>query len=116
MQLAIYCDSVFYDVTTQERSPLPDNLRTDWGLLVHLPAGTATCTLLWSDLEVGRTGARIVRDVRAWRKRDDFVGDVRLPVRPTRSPCSTRPSTTWSTEHSKIDGRSPRPTTTGAER
>ena len=79
VQLAIYCDSVFYDVVTQERSPLPDNLRTDWGLLVHLPAGTATCTFLWTDLEIGRQGARLVREVRAWRKRDDFTVPFTFP-------------------------------------
>ena len=79
VQLAIYCDSVFYDVTTQERSPMPDNLRTDWGLLVHMPAGTATCTFLWCDLEVGREGASIVRAVRNWRSRDDFTRPFRFP-------------------------------------
>ena len=79
VQLAIYVDSVFYDVTTQERSPLPADLRTDWGLLVHLPAGTTTCTFLWADLEIGRTGARIVREVREWRKRDDFAAPFTFP-------------------------------------
>ena len=52
--------------------PFPDGLHTGWGILVHLPAGTATATLLWVDLEVGRVGARLVQGVRAWRKRDDF--------------------------------------------
>jgi hypothetical protein len=79
VQLAIYVDSVFYDVNTQERSPLPDNLRTDWGVLVHLPAGSTTCTFLWVDLEVGRQGARIVREVREWRKRDDFAAPFTFP-------------------------------------
>ena len=79
VQLAIYCDSVFYDITTDERTPMPDTLRTDWGLLVHLPAGHATCTLLWCDLQVGREGAKIVRDVRSWRKRDDFAYNFDFP-------------------------------------
>jgi hypothetical protein len=80
VQLAIYVDSCFYDVATQERSPLPDNLRDDWGLLIHLPAGTATCTLLWCDLQVGRIGAKLVREVRAWRKRDDFTAAFTFPA------------------------------------
>jgi hypothetical protein len=100
VQLAIYCDSVFYDVNAQERSPLPDNLRTDWGLLVHLPAGTATCTLLWTDLEVGRTGARIVREVRAWRKRDDFTGPF---VFPTSDEIAVLDSTLHDLEHGIVE-------------
>jgi hypothetical protein len=80
IQMAIYCDSVFYDVTTDERSPMPPGLRTDWGLIVSMPAGTGKCELLWCDLEVGRSGAAIVERVRAWRKRKDFVIDFRFPV------------------------------------
>lgn len=80
IQLAIYCDSVFYDVATDERSPLPDGLRTDWGLLVRMPAGTATVRLEWADLNVGREGAAIVRQVRSWRKRSDFIGPLTWPV------------------------------------
>jgi hypothetical protein len=79
IQLALYTDSVFYDVETNERSPLPTNLRTDLALLVHMPAGTGSCTLHWIDLQVGREGCRIVRDVRAWRKRDDFTIDYTPP-------------------------------------
>ena len=80
IQLAIYADGCFYDVDTDERSPLPDGMRLDWGLLVHLPAGQATCTFHWVDLEVGRLGARIVQQVRKWRKRDDFLAEFAFPV------------------------------------
>jgi len=79
IQMAIYCDSCLYDVTTNERSPLPDGLRTDWGLIVHMPVGQATCELLWCDLELGRLGASIVQAVRAWRKRDDFLVEFQPP-------------------------------------
>jgi hypothetical protein len=79
IQLALYCDSVFYNVDTNERTPLPDNLRTDVALLVHMPAGTGRCTFHWVDLEVGRAGARLVRGVRRWRKRDDFVQPFVFP-------------------------------------
>lgn len=104
VQVAIYVDSVFYDVNTQERSPLPDGLRTDWGLLVHLPAGTATCSLLWLDLEVGRTGARIVRDVRAWRKRQDFAAPFTFP---TSDEVAVLDSTLHDLEHNVIDFMEP---------
>lgn len=79
IQLALYCDAMFYDVETNERTPLPDNLRTDVALLVHMPAGTGTCEFHWIDLEVGREGARIVRDVRRWRKRSDFIQPFKFP-------------------------------------
>lgn len=79
VQLAIYCDSVFYDVNTDVRSPLPDGLRTDWALLVHLPAGQESCELHWCDLQVGREGAEIVQQVRAWRKRKDYAGSFVFP-------------------------------------
>jgi hypothetical protein len=79
IQLAIYADGCFYDVATDERSPLPDQLHTGWGLLVHLPAGRAKCTLWWTDLQVGRVGADLVGRVRAWRKRDDFSAPFIYP-------------------------------------
>jgi len=79
IQLALYCDAVFYDVATNVRSPLPDNMRTDVALLVHMPAGQINCEFHWIDLQVGREGAEIVRRVRAWRKRDDFTQPFRYP-------------------------------------
>ena len=79
IQLALYVDSVFYDVETNERSPLPPELRTDVGLLVHMPAGTGSCSFHWADLQVGREGCRIVRDVRSWRRRSDFLIDFTPP-------------------------------------
>ena len=79
VQLAIYADGMFYDVETDERTPMPEGLRMDWGLLVHLPAGSARCELLWCDLRVGRIGAALVRDVRAWRKRIDFCQTFTMP-------------------------------------
>ena len=79
IQLAIYADGCFYDVETDERSPLPEGLRTDYGLIVHLPVGQARCELLWTDLEVGRHGADLVQQVRQWRKRDDFAYEFTFP-------------------------------------
>jgi hypothetical protein len=79
IQLALYCDSVFYDIATNVRSPMPHNLRTDIALLVHMPAGQVNCELHWIDLQVGREGAEIVKRVRAWRKRDDFTQPFRYP-------------------------------------
>ena len=80
IQLAIYADGCFYDVVTDERRPFENGFRTDWGLIVHLPVGQAKCQLLWTDLEVGRIGAKLVRQVRTWRKRDDFAYEFTYPV------------------------------------
>jgi hypothetical protein len=79
IQLALYIDAMFYDVETNVRSPLPATLRTDIALLVHMPAGTASCSFHWLDMQVGREGAAIVRDVRRWRKRDDFTVPFQFP-------------------------------------
>jgi hypothetical protein len=80
IQLAIYSDGVPYDVERNVRLEPIDNLRNDWGVLVHMPAGSGECSLWWTDLTVGRLGARIVREVREWRKRNDFVAEYRYPV------------------------------------
>lgn len=80
IQIAIYADGCFYDVVTDERSPFPDGMRLDWGLLVHLPVGEARCDLHWADLQTGRIGAALVRDVRRWRKREDYTFPFLYPT------------------------------------
>jgi hypothetical protein len=79
IQMAIYCDGCFYDVDTDVRTEFPPTLHTGWGILAHLPAGQGKCELLWADLSVGREGARIVRDVRRWRKRTDYAAPFMMP-------------------------------------
>jgi hypothetical protein len=79
IQVAVYADGCFYDVVTNDRSPLPDNLHTGYGLLVHLPVGSERCDLHWLDLSVGRIGAALVKQVRAWRKRNDFAAPFVYP-------------------------------------
>ncbi|MYT31764.1 hypothetical protein GTY73_23775 [Streptomyces sp. SID8354] len=39
----------------------------DWGVVIHLPAGEATCTLYWADLRLGWAAARLAGEVRAMR-------------------------------------------------
>ncbi len=65
-QLAVYARSHLYDVTTHERSEHGADLKR--GIIIHLPAGTATCTLHWVDLEAGWQGVITARDVRERRK------------------------------------------------
>lgn len=82
-QLAVYARSSLYDVETGERSVHGAEL--DKGIVIHLPAGTGTCTLYWIDLLTGWEAvkaARSVRDLRAMSKGQVMTkfGDVVEPV------------------------------------
>lgn len=71
MQMAVYANSVLYDVQTGERSPLKvDSTRA---LVIHLPAGSGTCELVWVDLEAGWEAVECARKVHSWRKRKDLA-------------------------------------------
>jgi hypothetical protein len=65
-QLAMYARSEVYDIATGERTMHGAEL--DKGLVIHLPAGTGTCTVWWIDLLAGWEIARTCRDVRERRK------------------------------------------------
>jgi hypothetical protein len=65
-QLAMYARSEVYDIKTGERSIHRAEL--DKGLVIHLPAGTGQCEVVWIDLLAGWEIARTCRDVRDRRK------------------------------------------------
>lgn len=73
VQLAVYAGGEVYDPETDQRTPLPERLNTDVGLLVHIPAGQAKTDLYLVDLIAGRQAARVAAWVRDWRKRDDLL-------------------------------------------
>lgn len=82
-QLALYAGAKRYDLTTHERSDLGVIKTT--ALLIHLPAGKATCHVYAVDLVTGRVGNRISGEVRAWRssskgKAIDFTVDLAAPA------------------------------------
>jgi hypothetical protein len=71
MQLATYAESTLYDIATDERRPTPA-IDQEYGLVIHLPAGTAKVTFLLVDLRMGAHGldlAERVRTARNWGKR-----------------------------------------------
>ena len=68
MQLAVYSRGVFYDHTTGDRSPLPE-VNQDWGLIIHLPAGSAQCTVYWIDLAAGWEAVLVAAQVRRLRRK-----------------------------------------------
>jgi hypothetical protein len=79
MQLAVYSRGLLYDHTTGTRTPLPD-VNQDWGLIIHLPAGTAQCTLHWVDLALGWEAVQVARQVRALRARRKLLIPVAQSV------------------------------------
>ncbi|GGU41353.1 hypothetical protein GCM10010211_00390 [Streptomyces albospinus] len=90
-QLAVYSRGEFYDhtrfpVDTSNRkaltawkkasvpakeavtayAPLPE-VSQQWGIIIHLPAGSGECTLYWVNLEIGWRAAKLSRDIRQMR-------------------------------------------------
>lgn len=65
-QLAVYARSRPYDVATGERLD-PHGAELDRGIVIHLPAGSGTCSLFWVDLLEGWELVRLARDLRTKR-------------------------------------------------
>lgn len=65
-QLAMYARSEVYDIKTGARSM--HEAEFDKGLVIHLPAGSGECEVLWIDLLAGWEIARTCRDVRDRRQ------------------------------------------------
>ncbi|WP_257002100.1 hypothetical protein [Streptomyces sp. WZ.A104] len=54
------------DLAATAYSPMPA-VSQEWGIIIHLPAGEARCTLYWADLRVGWETARLALDIRRAR-------------------------------------------------
>jgi len=78
VQLATYATSALYDIDKGTRTPVGD-VDTSVGLLVHLPAGKAVCTIYEVDLVAGMELARLAGTVRAAQKRKDLLHVV-VPI------------------------------------
>lgn len=73
MQLATYANAEDYDHTLGTRTPVPVT-RRDWGVVIHLPAGTGRAELVFVDLAAGwDTVSTVVPHVHSWRKRKDLA-------------------------------------------
>lgn len=66
VQLACYANGTIYDVATGKRTPF--DVDTETGVVIHLPAGTGTCTLHDVDLFAGWDAALQSVKVRDLRK------------------------------------------------
>lgn len=60
-QLAGYGKGMRYDQETNTRTPLHDNMNTDWGVLVHYPLAVknAAVKFYWVDLNLGMRAAKL---------------------------------------------------------
>lgn len=76
MQLGTYANSLDYDHTIGTRTPLVGNPSKEWGVIVHLPAGSGAARLVWADLASGwAVASTLARGVHEWRKRKDLAHD-----------------------------------------
>ena len=71
MQLSIYSRSRLYFQDGRRREV--HGLRTDWGLIMHLPAGEANLTIYWADLNAGWDAVLLAREVRKVRSTKALV-------------------------------------------
>ena len=72
VQLACYANAAtIYDPTTCKHRPMPD-VDKETGLVIHLPAGKAECTLHFVDIKAGWEAAHHAQWVKQWRKRRDL--------------------------------------------
>lgn len=72
-QLAAYVDSVPYDVINDERGQWEFEPIKDWGLIIHADSAGTTVDVYWVDIQAGRLGLELARQVKAWRRRDDLL-------------------------------------------
>lgn len=77
VQLAVYANSTPYDIDKHHRYKWATTPCPHRGLLIHLPAGQATCDLYWIDIEAGWDAAiNLVPAVKKWRSRKDILERV----------------------------------------
>lgn len=67
IQLAIYAHSTPYDVQTGQRGA-PLDVSLDRAIIMHLPAGSNTCTAYWVDIRRGWESLQLALAVTDWRK------------------------------------------------
>lgn len=101
MQLAMYSRSRTYDHTSGARGDHEADMTR--GLIIHLPAGEATCSLHWVDLEAGWHAVNVAKEVRA--RRALKFGDLTEPFDGT-APADTIRSAREGEAREKADAES----------
>lgn len=78
MQLAVYSRGLRYDHNTATRTPLPGDTSQERAIIIHLPAGTGTCSLHWVDIDAGWYAVNeLAAPVRAWRQRKNLSEPIK---------------------------------------
>ena len=78
MQLAIYSRGQRYDPATGNRTPL-GNVNQRNGIIIHLPAEEASCTLYWVNIDAGWQAVERALWVRNWRNTKGLTQQMRTP-------------------------------------
>lgn len=86
MQLAVYAHSVIYYPATGERRPYEFELNTEWGIIIHLPAGQANGSLHYVNIADGWKAVQTAGEVRLWRAKKDWYQAIPTPRPPTTDP------------------------------
>ena len=68
MQLSIYSRSELNVKGTHLRAEM-ENVNQEWGIIMHLPAGSGKCDLYWADLTLGWEAVGVAYAVHDMRKR-----------------------------------------------
>jgi hypothetical protein len=77
VQLGVYSRSLLYDVTTGQRSPMPERVSQDRGVIIHLPAGEGRCSVHWIDLVKGWEAAKVAYWVKyTWQKDKSLLSPI----------------------------------------
>lgn len=89
MQLAVYSRSLTYTPANAHRAE--HGADTSRGIIIHLPAGTGTCSLHWVDLDTGWDAVHVAKEVRERRKIKfkDIVETLGEPVVAPPPPLAT---------------------------
>jgi hypothetical protein len=66
IQLAIYAHGSPYDIATGRRGTWGE-INKKKAIIIHLPAGTGLCKLVWLDIAEGYKGLQFAMKVRQWR-------------------------------------------------
>jgi len=72
IQLAIYANGLPYDVETATRGKWGD-VNKSKAIIIHLPAGTGLCKLVWLDIAEGKKGLDFAMKVRQWRDKKGLI-------------------------------------------
>ena len=67
MQLSIYSRSKLNIKGSPARADI-ENINQEWGIIMHLAAGSAKCDLYWADLTLGWEGVGVAQSVHGMRK------------------------------------------------